>query len=104
MFSEVDEPESVPAVNQLILQESVGDSDEIVTLVPLASMLLVFQRRHIYKLQYVAQPVIDASVLLSAYRGILNQDCCDVMGGVAFAADSHGMYAFDGSSLDPILL
>lgn len=102
LFSEVDEPESVPAVNELIIQESVGDSDELVTLVPLSSMLLAVQRRHIYKVQYVAQPVIDASILLAAYRGTINRQCVDVMGGVAYIADSHGLYAFDGSRLDPI--
>lgn len=102
LFSEVDEPESVPDINELIVQESVGDSDEIVTLVPLSSSLLVIQRRHIYKLQYVAQPVIDASILLAAYRGILNRNCVDVMDGVAFICDSHGMYAFDGSEMNPI--
>lgn len=102
IFSEVDEPESVPPVNELVVQESVGDSDEIVALVPLSSMLLIVQRRHIYKLQYVAQPVIDASILLAAYRGTLNRNCCDVMGGVAYIADSHGMYAFDGSNVSPI--
>lgn len=102
LFSEVDEPESVPPVNELIVQESVGDSDEVVALVPLASMLLIVQRRHIYKLQYVAQPVIDASILLAAYRGILNRNCFDIMGGVAYVADSHGMYAFDGSDVNPI--
>lgn len=102
MFSEVDEPESVHIFNELIVQESVADSDEIVTLVPLSSMLLIIQRRHIYKLQYVAQPVIDASILLAAYRGILNMNCVDIMGGVAFIADSHGMYAFDGSNVNPI--
>lgn len=101
-FSEVDEPESVPATNQLIVQESVADSDEVVTLVPLSSSLLICQRRHIYKLQYVAQPVIDASILLAAYRGILNQNCVDVMGGVAFIADSHGMYAYDNSNVQAI--
>lgn len=96
-FSEVDEPESVPSVNELIVQESVADSDEVVTLVPLSSSLLILQRRHMYKLQYVAQPVIDASILLAAYRGVLNENCCDVMGGVAFVADSHGLYAYDGN-------
>lgn len=101
-FSEVDEPESVPSVNELVVQESVGDSDEIVTLLPLASSLLVIQRRHIYKLQYVAQPVIDASMILAGYRGILNQSCVDILGGVAFIADSHGLYAFDNGNLSPV--
>lgn len=101
-FSEVDEPESVPPTNQLVVQESVADSDEIVTLVPLSSSLLICQRRHIYKLQYVAQPVIDASILLAAYRGVLNENCVDVMGGVAFLVDSHGMYAYDNSDSEAI--
>lgn len=101
-FSEVDEPESVPATNELIVQESVADSDEIVTLLPLSSSLLILQRRHIYRLQYVAQPVIDASILLSAYRGVLNQNCVDIMGGVAFIVDSHGMYAYDNSNLEAV--
>lgn len=101
-FSEVDEPESVPATNQLVVQESVADSDEVVTLVPLASSLLIMQRRHVYKLQYVSQPVIDASILLAAYRGVLNSNCVDVMGGVAFIVDSHGMYAYDNSNVQAV--
>lgn len=102
LFSEVDEPESVPPSNELIIQESVGDSDAIVALIPLGSMLLAVQRRHIYKIQYVAQPIIDASVLLASYRGILNDRCWDVMGGVAFLVDSYGMYAYDGDKEESI--
>jgi len=102
LFSEVDEPESVPPSNELVIQESIGDSDALVALIPLASMLLAVQRRHIYKIQYVAQPVIDASILLGAYRGILNNRCWDVMSGVAFIADSYGLYAFDGDREEPI--
>ena len=98
LFSEVDEPESVPPSNELVIQESIGDSDSLVALIPLATTLLAVQRRHIYKIQYVAQPVIDASILLGAYRGILNDRCWDVMGGVAFIADSYGVYAYDGNS------
>lgn len=102
VFSEVDEPESVPESNEIVIQESIGDSDALVALIPLATMLLAVQRRHIYKLQYVAQPVIDASIMLASYRGILNDRCWDVMGGVAFIADSFGVYAFDGSTEEPI--
>lgn len=102
VFSEVDEPESVPEANEIVIQESIGDSDALVALVPLATMLLAVQRRHIYKIQYVAQPVIDASIMLASYRGILNDRCWDVMGGVAFIADSFGVYAFDGSTEEPI--
>ncbi len=102
MFSEIDEPESVPMENELVVQESAGDSDAVVALIPLGSALIVAQSRHLYKLQYVAQPVIDASILLAGYRGILNSQCWAVLGGVAFIADGYGMYAFDGTREDPI--
>lgn len=102
LFSEVDEPESVPPSNELVIQESIGDSDALVALIPLATMLLAVQRRHIYKIQYVAQPVIDASIMLGSYRGILNDRCWDVMAGVAFIADSYGVYAYDGNTEEPI--
>jgi hypothetical protein len=96
-YSEIDEPESVPSANELVVQENTGTPDSIVALVPLGSALLVVQTSHIYRLMYVAQPVIDASISLSAYRGVLNNRCWAVMAGVAFLADSIGMYAFDGN-------
>lgn len=98
VFSEVDEPESVPAANELVIQENTGDPDKVVGLVPLGSMLLVAQQSHLYRLTYVAQPAIDAAIALVGYRGLLNNRCWDVMGGVAFLVDSAGMYAFDGNS------
>lgn len=102
MFSEVDEPESVPGENELVLQENAGERDRIVALVPLGGEMLVAQTAHLYSLRYVAQPIIDASFTLVAYRGVLNPRCAAVMGGVAFFADSHGVYAFDGSQEKPL--
>lgn len=100
--SEVDEPESAPELYEIVLQENHGDSDSIVGLLPFGAALLILQKRHLYKLQYVSQPLIDASVLLVAYRGAINARCCDVYDGVAFIADSHGLYAFDGNNQDTI--
>lgn len=102
MFSEVDEPESVPPENELVLQENAGERDSIVTLIPLGGEMLIAQTGHLYSLRYVAQPVIDASFTLVAYRGVLNARCASVMGGVAFFADSYGVYAFDGSQEKPL--
>lgn len=102
LYSEIDEPESVPPENELLLQENSGDTDRIVALVPLASALLVAQESHLYRLTYVAQPVLDAAVVLAANRGILNSRCWRVLGGVAFLVDSYGMYAFDGQQEQPI--
>lgn len=102
LYSEIDEPESVPAENELILQENTGDTDRLVALIPLGSELLLAQRAHLYRLNYVSQPVIDASIILAAYRGVLNSRCWSVIGGVAFIVDACGMYAFDGNSEEPV--
>jgi hypothetical protein len=102
LYSEIDEPESVPAENELVLQENTLEPDRIVGLVPLGSQLLVAQSNHMYALSYVAQPVIDASMMLVAYRGMLNAQCGDVFAGVAVMADSYGVYAFDGNNAEAI--
>lgn len=102
MFSEVDEPESVPAVNELVVQENTGNPDKVVALVPLGPELLIVQQYHIYKLNYVAQPVLDASIVLASHRGILNSRCWATIGGVAFIVDSYGMYGFDGMSEEAV--
>jgi hypothetical protein len=97
-YSEIDEPESVPIVNEIIVQENANDSDAIVGIIPFGAGLLILQHRHLYRLQYVAQPIIDSSMMLLAYRGVLNPRCVDVYDGVAFIADAYGLYAFDGNS------
>lgn len=102
LYSEIDEPESVPPENELVLQENTLEPDKIVGMIPLGGQLLVAQSTHLYALTYVAQPILDASLLLVAYRGMLNSHCGDVMGGLAVMADSYGMYAFDGSSAEAI--
>jgi hypothetical protein len=96
-YSEIDEPESVPLANELIVQENTDLPDKVVALVPLGSALLIAQSSHVYRLMYVAQPVLDASIMLVANRGVLNNRCWAVMAGVAFMADSVGLYAFDGN-------
>jgi len=102
MYSEIDEPESVPPENELLLQENSDEPDRIVALVPLSSALLVAQESHLYRLTYVAQPVLDAAVVLVSNRGVLNSRCWDTMGGAAFLVDSLGMYGFDGQNEEPI--
>jgi len=96
-FSEIDEPESVPSANELIVQENANDSDAIVALIPFGSALLIAQNRHIYRLSYVAQPVFDASIQLVSYRGAMHNRTWDVFAGVVFIADDYGIYAFTGS-------
>jgi hypothetical protein len=102
LYSEIDEPESVPPENELVLQENAGEPDKIVALVPLSSVLLVVQQAHLYRLSYVAQPVLDAAVVLASSRGVLNSRCWGIISGVAFMVDSLGAYAFDGQNEEPI--
>ena len=94
-FSEMDEPESMPDVNELILQNNLRSTDFITALVPYAGVLVVMQARHSYRLQYVSQPVIDASISLLAYRGCLTQRTWDICNGSLYAMDDQGVYAMD---------
>jgi hypothetical protein len=101
-FSEVDEPESVPSPNELILQDNVNGADKITALMPFGGAMVVFQERHCYRLAYAAQPVIDANFTLIAQRGCFNQRCFANHDGVAYVADSMGVYVLDGSTVTPI--
>ncbi len=102
MFSEIDEAESVPDINEIILQNNTGSQDRVVGLMPYGAMLIVAQERHMYRLTYVAQPVIDAAVTLAGYRGLLHKRCWTTFEGGIYCVDSFGMYAFDGSSIEPL--
>lgn len=93
LFSEVDEPESVADVNEIVVQENVRDTDSITALVPFGASLLAMQHRHCYRLTYARQPIIDAAVNLLSYRGCLNQRCWDLHDGVAYVLDQFGVYS-----------
>lgn len=92
LFSEENEAESVPDINEIILQENVRGSDSITSLVPFGGSMLVMQARHCYRLTFARQPIIDAGVNLLAYRGCLNQRCWDLHDGVAYVMDQFGIY------------
>jgi hypothetical protein len=101
-FSEVDEPESVPEPNELVLQDNVNGNDRITALMPFGGGMVVFQERHCYRLTYAAQPVIDANFALLAQRGCLNQRCWATHDGVAYVADSMGIYVLGGARATPL--
>lgn len=101
-FSEADEPESVPEVNQIVLQENLRGQDRISALMPFGGGMVVFQNRRCYRLSFVSQPLIDANLTMIAQRGCLNQRCWDIHDGVAYVVDSYGMYMLDGSNAVPL--
>lgn len=93
MYSEADEPESMPEINELILQTNLRDTDYITALVPYAAALVVFQSKACHRLTYVDNPQSDGNVALLAYRGCCNQRCWDLHEGVLYAMDDLGVYA-----------
>lgn len=92
-FSEVDEPESVPDTNELVLQQNARDGDAITALVPFGSSMLIMQSRHAYSLSFSKQPLRDADVSPIANRGCLGQRCWDIHAGVCYVLDQHGVYS-----------
>lgn len=101
-YSEIDEPESVPEVNELIIQNNTGSQDRVVALIPYGTTLIAAQERHMYAITYVAQPVVDAAVTLAGYRGLLNKRCFTTFEGGLYCVDSFGMYSFDGAAMEPL--
>jgi hypothetical protein len=94
-YSEVDEPESMPDINELLIQTNVKGADSITALVPYGGTLGVFQSRHFYRVTYVAQPLIDVNVSVGGYRGCLNQRCWDEIDGMLYSMDAQGVYTMD---------
>jgi hypothetical protein len=94
-YSEVDEPESMPEVNDLNIQTNVKSHDHITALIPYGGSLGVMQAHHAYRLSYVTQPLIDANVQIAAFRGCLNQRCWDEYEGIIYAMDTDGVYGMD---------
>lgn len=93
-FSETEEPESVPqSQNQFVLQENVGEYDEIVGAIPSDSTMYVLQRSHVYAFDYVRQPHLDGSARLMLRRGCCNQRCWDRGGNSIFLMDQEGPYS-----------
>lgn len=93
LYSEVDEPESVPDVNEIILQQNSRDSDAITALMPYGPTMFVMQSRSCYSLNFAKQPLLDAQVTPMAYRGAVNQRCWDILDGVAYVMDQCGVYS-----------
>jgi hypothetical protein len=103
LFSEVDEPESVPDVNEIVLQQNARDADVVSALIPYGSTLLVMQKRHSYSLTFSRQPLLDAQVTPIAYRGCLNQRCWDIHDGICYVLDQQGVYSVSsGGDVQPL--
>lgn len=96
-FSNIDEPEAVPDINQFNIQQNVSDSDQITALIPFGSAMLVAQNRHLYTLSFAKKPLVDANVNLVAHRGCVNQKCWDIHAGACYAMDRTGIYVVESN-------
>ena len=102
-YSEIEEPESMPEINQLVLQNNDRSQDHITALAPFGSHLAVLMSHEYHRLSYVSQPIIDANVQVAAYRGCVNQRCWDQMNGNLYALDTEGVWQADSAgTVDPI--
>jgi hypothetical protein len=101
-FSAADEPESVAADAQVIIQTNGRDADAITGLMPFDGVLYVGQKHHIVRLVVAGDPYDSATATPVAQRGLLNDRCWDRFGDTTYIVDSAGMYAFQGSGAESL--
>lgn len=102
-FSEYDEYESCPDLNEIPLQNNLRTTDYLTALVPFATTLLAMQSAHCYSLTYNTDPTIDAAVSLVAHRGCISQRCWDTHDEMLYAMDERGIYRMSASGeLEPL--
>ena len=101
-FSAIDEPESVGADAQVVIQTNGRDSDRITGLMPFDGVLYVGQSRSLTRLTVSGSPYDGASATPVAQRGLLNDRCWERFEDVAYIVDSAGLYAFKGSGAEPL--
>lgn len=103
MYSEVDEPESVPDINEIILQQNTREPDAITALMPFGPMLIVMQARSSHSLSFAKQPFLDAQIAPIAYRGAISQRCWCMLDGTAYVLDQYGVYSLNAAGqVEPI--
>ena len=91
-FSEYDEFESCPDINEIPIQNNLRSTDYLTALVPFGSVLLAMQSAHTYTIAYNTDPAVDAVVTLSAHRGVMSHRCWDIFDEMLYAMDERGIY------------
>ena len=92
-YSEFDEFESTPDLNELPIQQNQKSTDVLTALVPFGSMLLAMQHTHTFSVTYNTDPAVDVSVQMLTHRGCLHQRAWDIHENVLYAADESGIYS-----------
>jgi hypothetical protein len=92
-YSEYDEFESFPDINEIPIQLNQKSTDTLTALVPFGSMLLLMQHTHTYSLAYNTDPAIDASIQMMSHRGTLHYRTWDIHENILYSVDESGIYA-----------
>lgn len=98
-YSEPNEPESVPAVNSIRLQE---DGEELVGMFSLLSFLFLAKRNRLYRLSFTEDPAVDGAIFPAASRGMESHRCYARAGDVVYVLDREGVYLFDGGNVQSV--
>ena len=99
-YSEVDEFESMPATYTITVQENVSDLDKLTGLIPLGSFCIVAMERHLHRLQFFAQPRIDANVSYWKNRGMISQRCWALHESLTlYVMDENGPYMLNSDGM-----
>lgn len=91
-FSEYDEFESCPDINELPIQNNQKITDYLTGLIPYGSTLLAMQNSHAYSVAFNTDPAVDPVIQLVAHRGLLQQRCWDIYDDLLYAIDERGIY------------
>lgn len=94
-FSEFDEFESCPDINELPIQNNQRSTDSLTALIPFGQYLLAMQTSHCYAISYNTDPTVDATIQFMAHRGVLSQQCFDLFDNMLYAMDERGIYVMD---------
>lgn len=96
-YSEPGEFDSWRESQNIVVASSDDIDDEGTGLISTQSFLFIVQRRHIYRLTFFQDPIIDGGIFLSARRGCVNNRCWVTVDGFVYLLDDRGIYRFDGS-------
>lgn len=80
-----------PATNAFEVEEN---GDEMTGLTSAESFLFVLQRRHIYRVTFSVNPILDGGVFLAADRGCINNRCWVKIESTLYLMDEQGVYSF----------
>lgn len=97
LYSEAGLFDSWPEDQGLDVASSDDVDDEGTGLVSTHSFLYILQRRHIYRLSFLDDPIDDGGIFLSARRGCVNNRSWVTVDGFLYCLDDRGIYRFDGS-------